>query len=218
MDVGFRYPHTHVPPVPVHSHTRAHQGRSQVPARPSQVHAPGGDVCQKSREAWKWMVLILQFWGDEASTANGIVYGGHERPVSTLAEYVLNKINPGLDPGSKITWDDMVTQTPWLTKRLHGMTATQEMTVKRQALPVPGESSELEVVFGKMYSEQLLSSKGRGKLIAEKPTTPGHKPITSCPPGLTKAGRGDTLKLHLKRAGGEGWSVETRDSDPSVGR
>ena len=38
------------------------------------------------------------------------------------------------------------------------------------------------------------------------------------PPGLTKAGRGDTLKLHLKRARGEGWSVEMRDSDPSMGR
>ena len=52
------------------------------------------------------MVAILQFWGDEASTADGIVYGGCERPVSTLVEYVLNTINPGLDPGSKITWDD----------------------------------------------------------------------------------------------------------------
>ena len=37
------------------------------------------------------------------------------------------------------------------------------------------------------------------------------------PPGLTKARRGDTLKLHLKRARGEGCSIETRDSDPSVG-
>ena len=188
MDVGFRYPIPMFPqflftPVP-----ESHQGGSQVPARPSQVHAPGGDVCQKSREAWKWMVSILQFWGDEASTADGVVYGGHECPVSTLAEYVLNKINPGLDPGSKITWDDVVTQTPWLTKRLHGMMATQEMTIKRQALPVPGESSELEVVLEKMYSEKLLRSKGRGKLVAEKPTTPSHKPVASCPPRLTKAG------------------------------
>ena len=188
MDVGFRYP---IPmftqflftPVP-----ESHQGRSQVPTRPSQVHAPGGDVRQKSREAWKWMVLILQFWGDEASTTDGVVYGGHERPISTLAEYILNKINPGLDPRSKITWDDVVTRTPWLTKRLHGMTAAQEMTVKCQALPVPGESSELEVVLKKRYSEQLLRSKGRGKLIAEKPTTPGDKPVASCPPRLTKAG------------------------------
>ena len=57
------------------------------------------------------MVAILQFWGDEASTTNDVVYRGHERPVSTLAEYVLNTINPGLDPGSKITWDDVVTRT-----------------------------------------------------------------------------------------------------------
>ena len=62
------------------------------------------------------------------------------------------------------------------------MTAAQEMTVKRQALSVPGESSELEVVLEKRYSEQLLRSKGRGKLVAENPTAPGHKPVTSCPP------------------------------------
>ena len=187
MDVGFRYPIPTFPqflftPVP-----ESHQGRSQVPARPSQVHAPGGDVRQKSREAWKWMVSILQFWGDEASTADGVVYGGHERPVSALAEYVLNKINPGLDPGSKITWDDVVTRTPWLTKQLTGMTAAQEMTVKRQALPVPGESSELKVVLEKRYSEQLLHSKGRGKLIAERPTAPGHKPVALFPPQVNQS-------------------------------
>ena len=133
-----------------------------------------------------------------------------------MAEYVLNTINLGLDPGSKITWDDVVIRTPWMTKRLHGMTAAQEMTVRRQALPVQGESSELEVVLEKRYSEQLLHSKGRGKLIVENPTVPGHKPVTSS--GLTKVGRGDALKLHLKRtARGEGWSVEMRDSGPNVG-
>ena len=137
----------------------------------------------KLREAWKWMVAVLQFWGDEASTADGIVYGGRERPISALAEYVLNTLNPGLDPRSKITWDEVVTQTPWMAKQLHGMTAAQEMTVKHQALPVQGESSELEVVLEKRYSKQLLHSKGRGKLVAEDPTTPGHKPITSSPQG-----------------------------------
>ena len=140
----------------------------------------------RSREAWKWMVAVLQFWGDEASSANSIVYGGREHPVSTLAEYVLNTINPGLDPGSKVTWDDVVIQTPWMTKRLHGMTAAQEMTVRCQALPVQGESSELEVILEKRYSEQLLCSKGRGKLIVENPTAPGHKSVTSS--GLTKVG------------------------------
>ena len=102
------------------------------------------------------MVAVLQFWGDEASTADGIIYGGCIRPVSALAEYILNTINPGLDSGSKITWDDVVTLTPWMAKRLQGMTAAQELTVRHQALPVPGESSELEVVLEKRYSEQVL--------------------------------------------------------------
>ena len=158
----------------------------------------------------------MQFWGDEASSANGIVYGGCERPVSALAEYVLNTINPGLGPGSKISWDDVVFRTPWMTKQLNGMTAAQEMMVRRQALPVQGKSSELEIVLEKNYSEQLLRSKERGKLIVENPTVPGHKPVTSS--WLTKVGRGDALKLHLKRtARGEGWSVETKDLSPNVG-
>ena len=129
-------------------------------------------MCLRSREAWKWMVAVLQFWGDEASSADGIVYGGRECPVSALAEYVLNTINPGLDPGSKITWDDVVIQTPWMTKRLHGMMAAQEMTVRHQVLPVQGESSELEVILEKRYSEQLLHSKGRGSSLWRIPPSP----------------------------------------------
>ena len=220
MDVGFNYP---IPTFPQFLFTpllESHQGRAQVPVKPSQVNIPGGDVCDKSREAWKWMVAVLQFWGDEVSSADSVIYGARKCPVSALAEYVLNTINPGLEPGSKITWDDVVTWTPWMAKRLHGMTAAQEKTVRCQALPVPGVSSELEIVLERRYSEQVLSSsKGRRKLIVENPTAPGPKPVTS-PPRLTKAGRGDVLKLHLKRATqGEGWShVEAKDSGPDVGR
>ena len=151
------------------------------------MNVPRGDVRNKSREAWKWMVAVLQFWGDEASSTNSIVYGGRDRPVSALAEYVFNTINLGLEPRSKITWDDVVIRTPWMAKRLHGMTAAQEKTVRRQALPVPGVSSELEIALERRYSEHVLSSAmGRGKLVIENPTAPGPKPITS-PPRLTKA-------------------------------
>ena len=69
-----------------------------------------------------------------------------------------------------------------MTKWLHGMMAAQELMVRHQALPVPGESSELEVILEKRYSEQLLCPKGSGKLVTEEPTIPGHKPVTSTPP------------------------------------
>ena len=188
MDVGFKYP---IPTFPQFLFTpvlESHQGRAQVPVKLSQVNMPRGDMRDKSREAWKWMVVVLQFWGDEASSADGVIYGGWDCPISALAQYVLNTINPGLEPGSKVTWDDVVIQTPWMTKRLHGMTAAQEKTVRHQALLVPGVSSELEIALERRYSEHILSSAlGRGKLIVENPTTPSSKPITS-PPGLTKAG------------------------------
>ena len=187
MDMGFKYP---IPAFPQFLFTPlldSHQGGAQVPVKPSQVNTLGGDVHHRSREAWKWMVAVLQFWEDEASSTDGIIYGGRECPVSALAEYVLNTINPGLDPGSKITWDDVVIRTPWMAKRLHSMTAAPEMMVRHQALPVQGESTELEVILEKRYSEQLLRSKGRGKLVAGNPTVPGRKPITSSTPQLTKA-------------------------------
>ena len=188
MDVGFNYP---IPTFPQFLFTPLldlHQGRAQVPIKPSQVNVPRGDMHNKSREAWKWMVAVLQFWGDEASSTDGIVYGGRDCPISALAEYIFNTINLGLEPGSRITWDDVVIRTPWMAKRLHGMTAAQEKTVRRQALPVPGMSSELEITLERRYSKHVLSSSmGRGKLVVENPTTPGPKPI-SPPPGLTKAG------------------------------
>ena len=63
MDVGFRYP---IPVFPQFLFTPipdSHQGRSQVPIKPSQVHSPGGDVRQRSREAWKCMVAVLSILG-----------------------------------------------------------------------------------------------------------------------------------------------------------
>ena len=61
MDVGFKYP---IPTFLQFLFTPllgSHQGRAQVPVKPSQVNTPGGDMRQRSREAWKWMVVVLQF-------------------------------------------------------------------------------------------------------------------------------------------------------------
>ena len=203
MDAGFNYPIPTFPQYRFSQLPKSCQGRAQVPARPDHLSHPGGDVRAKSRESWIWLVAVLQFWGDEASIADGVVYRGRERPVSSLAEYGLNTVNPGFEPRSQITWDDVVIHTPWLSKQLNGMTAGQEKTVRCQALPVPGVSSELEVALERRYSEHILSAPlGRGKMATEKPKTPGPKGAKPLPPppGLTNAGRGDSLKLRLKKS------------------
>ena len=97
--------------------------------KPSQLGGPGGDVHHRCRESWKWLVTVLQFWTDEATVADGAVYRGRVRPASALAEYVMDTVNPGLEPGSKVSWEDVITRMPWMSKRLHGMTTGQERTV-----------------------------------------------------------------------------------------
>ena len=49
------------------------------------------------------------------------------------------------------------------------MTTGQEQTVRRQALPMPGESSELEVLSEKLYTEysKKLLSAGEEKVPLE---------------------------------------------------
>ena len=129
LDKGLRYPIPTLPPYLFTPLPEARQVGAQVPVKPTQLGNPGGDVHNRSRESWKWLVTMLQFWMDEASVTDGAVYGGCVRPGSALAEYVMNTVNPGLEPGSKVTWEDVVTQTPWMSKRMHGMTARQEQTV-----------------------------------------------------------------------------------------
>ena len=198
LDKGLRCPILTIPlylftPLP-----EAHQSGAQVPVRPSQLGAPGGDVRQRCRESWKWLVTVLQFWMDKATVTDGAVYGEHVRPPSALTQYVMDSVNPGLEPGSKVSWEDVITRTPWLTKRLHGMTSGQEQTVRCQVLPMPGESSELEVLSKKMYTQHLK----------KQPSAGGVK---------NPLGRAGTLRLHLKKAE-KGWTQASQSgTGPGVG-
>ena len=126
LDKGLKYPILTIPPYLFTPLPESRQSGAQVPVKPSQLAGPGGDVCHRSRESWKWLVTVLQFWTDEATVADGAVYGGRVRPASALAEYIMDTVNPGLEPGSKVSLEDVITRTPWMSKRLHGMTAGQD--------------------------------------------------------------------------------------------
>ena len=129
LDKGLKYPIPTIPPYLFTPLPEARQSGAQVPVRPSQLRGPGGDVRHRSWESWKWLVTVLQFWTDEATVTDGAVYGGRVHPASALVQYVMDTVNPGLEPRSKVSWEDVITRTPWLTKRLHGMTSRQEQTV-----------------------------------------------------------------------------------------
>ena len=126
LDKGLKYPIPTIPPYLFTPLPESRQSGAQVPVKPSQLGGPGGDVRHCCRESWKWLVTVLQFWIDEATVADGSVYGGHVRPASALAEYVMDTVNLGLESGSKVSWEDIITRTPWMSKRLHSMTTRQE--------------------------------------------------------------------------------------------
>ena len=198
LDKGLKYPIPTIPPYLFTPLPESRQSGAQVPVKPSQLAGPRGDVHHRSRESWKWLVTVLQFWMDEATVTDGAVYGGRVRPASALAEYVMDTVNPGLEPGSKVSWEDVITRTPWMSKRLHSMTTGQEQTVRRQALPMPGESSELKVLSEKLYTEYC-------------------KKLPSAGGGKSPLGRAGTLRLHLKKVE-KGWTQAIQSgAGPGVG-
>ena len=67
LDKGLRCPIPTIPPYLFTPLPEAHQSGAQVPVKPSQLGAPGGDVCQRCQESWKWLVTVLQFWMDKAN-------------------------------------------------------------------------------------------------------------------------------------------------------
>ena len=198
LDKGLKYPIPTIPPYLFTPLPESRQSGAQVPVKPSQLGGPRGDVRHHCRESWKWLVTVLQFWTDEATVADGTMYGGRVRPASALAQYVMDTVNPGLESGSKVSWEDVITRMPWMSKRLHGMTTGQEQTVRCQALPMPGESSELEVLSEKLYTEY-------------------SKKLPSAGGGKSPLGRAGTLRLHLKKVE-KGWTQASQSStSPGVG-
>ena len=100
LDKGLKYPIPTIPPYLFTPLPESRQSGAQVPVKPSQLAGPGGDVCHRSPESWKWLVTVLQFWTDKATVADGTMYGGRVHPASALAEYMMDTVNPGLEPGS----------------------------------------------------------------------------------------------------------------------
>ena len=65
--------------------------------KPDYLQQYGTDIRGRCTEAWTLMVSILQFWTDEELIKDGEIFGDRVRPVSALAEYVMETINPRLE-------------------------------------------------------------------------------------------------------------------------
>ena len=90
----------------------------------------------------------------------------------------------------------------------------------RQAIPVEGISSDLEVAMERCYNQHIMdkAAQQKKKELQEKP---GPKPTPSSKPtGVKNMGHGETIKLHLqKKAPGQDWThVPPKDDGPDIGK
>ena len=124
------------------------------------------------------MAAILQFWTDEASVADSELFGGRTCPISALTEYVMNAVNPVLPPGYKVTWDHVITSTPWMKKRLFNFTSDEEWKMHRQPIRVVGISSDLEVAMEMCHNQHIMDTAAQQKKN-EHQEKPGPKSAPS---------------------------------------
>ena len=163
------------------------------------------------------MAAILQFWMDEASIADGKLFGGRTSPISALAEYVMNAVNPVLPPGYKVTWDHVITRTLWMKKQLFNFTSEEEQKMRCQAIPVVGISLDLEVAMEMCYNQHIMDTaaqqkkKGQQEKLGQK-TTPSSKPTR-----IKNMGHGETIKHLQKKALGQD-SIHVMPKDDGPGR
>ena len=136
------------------------------------------------------MALVLQFWTNDETIKDSGIFRGRIHLVSALAEYVMNTINPHLEPGYKVTWEEVVRQTPWIRKRLAGDGALLKQ-ILHQPIPLEGHSLELEIAMEGYYNLELhrLETLLEG-VTKNKPG--GSKTVT----GL---GRGPGFEVTLKK-------------------
>ena len=208
FDVGLQFPLPMFPHYLFNEFARSRQGGGQVPTKPNYLTKTGRDVWAKCLEGWIWMAAILQFWTDEASIADSELFGGQTCLVSALVEYVMNAVNPVLPQGYKVTWDHVITCTPWMKKRLFNFTSEEEQKMRHQAIPVAGILSDLEVAMERCYNQHIMDMAAQQKKKELQEKKPDPKPaLSSKPTGVKNMGRGDTIKLYLwKKAPGQDWT------------
>ena len=130
----------------------------------------------------------------------------------------MNAVNPVLPPGYKVTWDHVINRTPWMKKRLFNFTSEEEGKMRRQAIPVAGISSDLEVAMEMCYNQHIMDTATQQKK-KEQQEKPGQKASPSSKPtGIKSMGCRETIKLHLwKKAPGQDWThVTPKDNAPDV--
>ena len=211
VELRFRYP---VPVFPNYLFSRISKScqiTGPSPLKLDSIQQLSGDIWAQFMEAWTLMASVLQFWTDEETIKDSEIFGGWVHLASALVEYMMTTINPHLEPGCEVTWEEVVCRTPWIRRHLAG-NSTKVRRIHRQPIPVEGQSSNLEIAMEEYYNQELRR--------LETPRQGVVKDKLDSSKTITGLGHGQSLKMHLKKVGPEkGWThLDPKELGPDVGQ
>ena len=135
------------------------------------------DVCTQSQAWLQYLCMLLQYWEDEVAVLEGALFGGHIWKPSALVEYIIFRINLGLDAGFQIEWPSIVGSTPWLAAQQH---MSDEEFKQFYSEKVPGKLSKMEQatedIWRCMIEESVVRELGTQSVAAfwATPSPPGR--------------------------------------------
>ena len=107
-----------------------------------------------------------------------------------------------------------------MKKWLFNFTSEEEWKMHRQAIPVVGILSDLEVAMDMCYNQHIMDTAAQQKKKEQQEKLGPKAAPSSKPTGIKNMGRGETIKLHLrKKAPGQDWThVTPKDDGPDIGK
>ena len=139
-------------------HSRPRHGRGQFPLAPTLEESSSTNVRIRCQAQWIYLCAILQYFEDDMATREGALYGGKTRWPSTLVQYIIERVNPGLPEHFRVEWPIIVGSTPWLIAWEH---MTQEDWDRLNNEPPPDMVLDLEVATEEVYERQCQDNARR---------------------------------------------------------
>ena len=114
-----------------------------MPTDPA-VHFQGNiDVRTKSHLTWLYFCVLLQAWTDEATVAEGGLYGGKRRPTNPLVGRIRAVVNPYADSNFELTWESIEASTSWTRARWY-FGSPDKVRFESEAAPTSDLKNHLE--------------------------------------------------------------------------
>ena len=117
--------------------------RNPLPMDPGLSFQQDLDLCTKAQLTWTYLCALLQSWTDEATVAEGGLYGSKRRPTNPLIGRVWAVINPFAGKTFEVSWESIEASTSWTRARWY-FGSPEKARFESEAAPTSDTRNHLE--------------------------------------------------------------------------